>query len=155
MNNNFSFPVLEHPAPACDVNKALDLAKNWTELDQNAIATPLVSERDRNFLITNNEEKSVLKISNAKEDYGKLLTLDMSNGFATTDGLFIYLIVKNMDTGQDLVIQFPIGYWIIDKIDKKIPKQEKQKEEFDLDEYLKKNKGKGRLINLNITKVGD
>ena len=102
------------------------------------------------------EPKDVwFKISNAKEDYGKLLTLDMSNGFATTDGLFIYLIVKNMDTGQDLVILFPIGYWIIDKIDKKIPKQEKQKEEFDLDEYLKKNKGKGRLINLNITKVGD
>ena len=97
------------------------------------------------------------KISNAEIDYGKLITLDMSNGFATTDGLFIYLIVKNMDTGQDLVIQFPIGYWIIDKIDKKIPKQEKKKEEkeFDLDEYLKKNKGKGRMINANITKVGD
>ena len=102
------------------------------------------------------EPKDVwFKISNAKEDYGKLLTLDMSNGFATTDGLFIYLIVKNMDTGQDLVIQFPIGYWIIDKIDKKIPKQEKKKEEFDLDEYLKKNKDKGRMINTNITKVGD
>ena len=104
------------------------------------------------------EPKDVwFKISNAEKDYGKLLTLDMSNGFATTDGLFIYLIVKNMDTGQDLVIQFPIGYWIIDKIDKKIPKQEKKKEEkeFDLDEYLKQNKGKGRLINLNITKVGD
>ena len=104
------------------------------------------------------EPKDVwFKISNAEKDYGKLITLDMSNGFATTDGLFIYLIVKNMDTGQDLVIQFPIGYWIIDKIDKKIPKQEKKKEnkEFDLDEYLKKNKGIGRLINLNITKVGD
>ena len=102
------------------------------------------------------EPKDVwFKISNAEKDYGKLLTLDMSNGFATTDGLFIYLIVKNMDTGQDLVIQFPIGYWIIDKIDKKIPKQEKKKEEFDLDEYLKKNKDKGRMINANITKVGD
>ena len=104
------------------------------------------------------EPKDVwFKISNAEKDYGKLLTLDMSNGFATTDGLFIYLVVKNIDTGQDLVIQFPIGYWIIDKIDKKIPKQEKKKEEkeFDLDEYLKKNKGKGRLINLNITNVGD
>ena len=104
------------------------------------------------------EPKDVwFKISNAEKDYGKLLTLDMSNGFATTDGLFIYLVVKNMDTGEDLVVQFPIGYWIIDKIDKKIPKQEKKKEnkEFDLDEYLKKNKGKGRLINLNITKVGD
>ena len=104
------------------------------------------------------EPKDVwFKISNAEKDYGKLLTLDMSNGFATTDGLFIYLVVKNKDTGEDLGIQFPIGYWIIDKIDKKIPKQEKKKEEkeFDLDEYLKKNKGKGRLINLNITKVGD
>ena len=102
------------------------------------------------------EPKDVwFKISNAEKDYGKLITLDMSNGFATTDGLFIYLVVKNMDTGEDLVVQFPIGYWIIDKIDKKIPKQEKQKEEFDLDEYLKKNKGKGRMINANITKVGE
>ena len=101
------------------------------------------------------EPKDVwFKISNAEKDYGKLLTLDMSNGFATTDGLFIYLVVKNMDTKEDLVIQFPIGYWIIDKIDKKIPKQEKKKEEFDLDEYLKKNKGKGRMINLT-TQVGE
>ena len=97
------------------------------------------------------------KISNAEKDYGKLITLDMSSGFATTDGLFIYLIIQNKDTKEDLVIQFPIGYWIIDKIDKKIPKQEKKKEEkeFDLDEYLKKNKDKGRMINANITKVGD
>ena len=102
------------------------------------------------------EPKDVwFKISNAEKDYGQLLTLDMSNGFATTDGIWIYLIVKNIDTGEDLVIQFPIGYWIIDKIDKKIPKQEKKKEEFDLDEYLKKNKDKGRMINTNITKVGD
>ena len=102
------------------------------------------------------EPKDVwFKISNAEKDYGKLITLDMSNGFATTDGLFIYIIVKNMDTGEDLVIQFPIGYWITDKIDKKIPKQEKKKEEFDLDEYLKKNKGKGKMININIAKVGE
>ena len=96
------------------------------------------------------------KISNAEKDYGKLITLDMSNGFATTDGVFIYLVVKNKETKEDLVIQFPIGYWIIDKIDKKIPKQEKKKEEkeFDLDEYLKKNKGKGRMINLT-TQVGE
>ena len=93
------------------------------------------------------------KISNGKEDYGQLLTLDMSSGFATTDGLFIYLIVQNKETKEDLVIQFPIGPWAIGSVDKKFPKQEK--EEFDLDEYLKKNKGKGRMINLNITKVGE
>ena len=72
MNKNVFFPVLEHSAPVCDINKALDLAKNWTKLDQNSIATPLVSERDRNFLISNNEEKSILKISNAKEERGVL-----------------------------------------------------------------------------------
>ena len=49
---------------------------------------------------------------------------------------------------------FPIGFWEIGNIVKKIPKQEKKKEEFDLDEYLKKNKGKGRMINLT-TQVGE
>ena len=72
MNKNVFFPVLEHSAPVCDINKALDLAKNWTNLDQNSIATPLVSERDRNFLVINNEEKSILKISNHKEERGVL-----------------------------------------------------------------------------------
>ena len=45
MNSNFSFPVLEHPAPNCDNKNALDLAKDWMQLDQNSIVTPLVSER--------------------------------------------------------------------------------------------------------------
>jgi len=90
------------------------------------------------------------KISNGEKDYGKLLTLDMSSGFATTDGLFIYLIVQNKETKEDLVVSFPIGYWTVDKIDKKIPKQEKQKKEFDWKEYLKQNKGKGRLISTPI-----
>ncbi len=72
MNNSFSFPVLEHPAPTCDRNKALDIAKDWMELDQNTIVTPLVSERDRNFLISKNTEKAILKISNHKEERGVL-----------------------------------------------------------------------------------
>ena len=72
MNKNVFFPVLEHPAPVCNINKALDLAKNWMKLDKNSIATPLVSERDRNFLVINNEEKSILKISNHKEERGVL-----------------------------------------------------------------------------------
>ena len=49
---------------------------------------------------------------------------------------------------------FPIGYWEVGEIHKQkkiIPKQEK--EEFDLDEYLKKNKGKG--IKIAKTKVGE
>tara|TARA_B100000676_G_scaffold287458_1_gene318006 strand:- start:1981 stop:3030 length:1050 start_codon:yes stop_codon:yes gene_type:complete len=72
MKNNFSFPVLEHPAPACDSKRAIDLAKSWMELDNSTTITPLVSERDRNFLISTNEEKAILKISNHKEERGVL-----------------------------------------------------------------------------------
>ena len=98
------------------------------------------------------------KISNDKAyKFGEQIKLDMSGGYAMTDGLFVYLVVLEKDTENQFVITFPIGSWIMEKIDKSkkeiAPKN--QQEEFDLDEYLKKNKGKGRLINLNITKVGD
>ena len=72
MKSHFSFPVLEHPAPTCDSKNALNLAKEWMQLDQNSIATPLVSERDCNFLISANQEKTILKISNHKEERGVL-----------------------------------------------------------------------------------
>ena len=68
MKNNFSFPVLEHPAPACDSDRVIDLAKSWMDLDKSTTIIPLVSERDRNFLISTSEEKAVLKISNHKEE---------------------------------------------------------------------------------------
>ena len=42
------------------------------ELDNSTTITPLVSERDRNFLISTNEEKAILKISNHKEERGVL-----------------------------------------------------------------------------------
>ena len=95
------------------------------------------------------------KISNNENHrYGELLTIDMSAGYALYDELYIYLFVLEKNTKEELVIMFPIGFWEIGNIVKKIPKQEKKKEEFDLDEYLKKNKGKGKLIN-SITKVGE
>ena len=104
------------------------------------------------------EPKNVwFKISNNEEHrYGELLAIDMTAGYALYDEFYIYLFVLEKNTKEELVIMFPVGYWEAGKIDKIIPKQEKKKEnkEFDLDEYLKKNKGKGRLINL-ITKVGD
>ena len=84
---------------------------------------------------------------NNSETYGTLIALDMSRGYATTDGIFIYLIVFDKNTRQQLVVSFPIGHWMIEKIDKSkkiVPK--KEKEEFDLDEYLKQNKGKGIKI---------
>ena len=92
------------------------------------------------------------KVSNNSEHmYGKLMHIDMSGGFATTDGLYIYLVVYEKNTKEEIVITFPIGYWSVENIEKPIPKQKKQKdEEFDLDEYLKKKKGKGKLINTSI-----
>ena len=111
------------------------------------------------FILSQDCEEPInvwFKISNGEEDYGQLLILDMSNGFATTDGLFIYLMVFDKDSKEQLVMIFPIGKWIIEEVDKSkkiVPK--KQKEEFDLDEYLKKNKGKSKTINTNITKVGE
>ena len=95
------------------------------------------------------------KISNNKEHmYGELLTIDMSAGYALFDEFYIYLFVWEKNTKEELVIMFPIGYWEVGKIDKILPKQEKKKEEFDLDEWLKKNKNKGIEIK-KITKVGE
>ena len=93
------------------------------------------------------------KVSNNPEHmYNKLMTLDMSNGYVTTDGFFVYLIVFEKITKEEIVITFPIGHWQVGKVVPK--KEENKKEEFDLDEYLKKNKGKGRMINLT-TQVGE
>ena len=52
---------------------------------------------------------------NSSETYGKLIALDMSRGFATTDGIFVYLIVLDKNTKEQLVISFPIGHWISEK----------------------------------------
>ncbi len=70
--DNFSFPVLEHPAPQCDTNEARELANDWIETGEDTTITPLVSERDRNFLISTGGEKAILKISNHKEKKGVL-----------------------------------------------------------------------------------
>ena len=90
------------------------------------------------------------KVSNNPEHMNnKIMHIDMSNGYVTTDGFFVYLIVFEKITKEEIVITFPIGHWQVNKI---IPQQKKNKKEekFDLDKYLKENKGKGRLINLSI-----
>lgn len=72
MKGSFSFPVLEHPAPECDINKAHELSADWAEHNESTKITPLVSERDQNFLISTKDEKAILKISNHKEEKGVL-----------------------------------------------------------------------------------
>jgi len=82
--------------------------------------------------------------------FGQVIQLDMSRGYAFSDEIFIHLLVLEKNTGQQVVISFPIGYWETEKIDgfkKFIPEENK---EFDLEKYLKSRKS----IEIK-TKVGD
>ena len=80
------------------------------------------------------------KVSNEEgENYGKILKLDMSMGYADTDGHYVYLFVKDVK-GDGVIISFPIGYWEVKKIEKSL-------DDYDnFDEYLKSLKGKGTKI---------
>ena len=91
------------------------------------------------------------KISNDTNStgYGEIIQIDMSWGYAGADGSYIYLFVYEKDTGKELVVQFPIGYWEAERINKYIPKEN---EEFDLKKYLKSRKS---IEIKQITKVGD
>ena len=93
--------------------------------------------------------------TNESHRYGELMAVDMSMGYAYYDELYIYLFVLEKTTKEELVIMFPIGFWEVGVIEPKreLPKEEEEK--FDLDEYLKQNKGKGVKIAKTITKVGE
>ena len=87
------------------------------------------------------------KVSNdqTNPNYGQVVALDMSNGYSSTDGMFIYLILNDVNTREQVILTFPIGYWTVDG------KDEIQKEFENLEEYLKNTKGS--LIEKN--KVGE
>ena len=82
------------------------------------------------------------KVSNdeTNPNYGQVVALDMSGGYSSTDGMFIYLILNDANTKEQVILTFPIGYWTVDG------KDELQKEFDSLEEYLKHNKGKGIKI---------
>ena len=86
------------------------------------------------------------KISNDinRENYGEVVPLDMSNGYAHTDGINIYLLVKVKDTEEDIIIAFPIGKWVTS--DPTEFEKDLEREFKDLEDYLKHYKGKGIKI---------
>ena len=91
------------------------------------------------------------KISNDSKTIGDVIQLDMSKGYAGTDGQFLYLYVSDITNGEGIIIMFPIGYWeapTMSDFDKELEKEFK-----DLEDYLKKNKGKG--IEIKKNKVGE
>jgi len=87
------------------------------------------------------------KVSNdqTNPNYGQVVALDMSHGYSSTDGEFIYLVLSDVTTTEQVILTFPIGYWTVDD------KDEIQKEFESLEEYLKNTKGS--LIEKN--KVGE
>ena len=87
------------------------------------------------------------KVSNdqTNSNYGQVVAIDMSHGYSSTDGTFIYLILSDISTGEQVILTFPIGYWVVED------KDEIQKEFDSLEEYLKNTEGS--LIEKN--KVGE
>ena len=80
----------------------------------------------------------IIEVDTSSKDYGEVISIDMSKGYATTDGVYIYLMVYIKDSNEGIIVSFPIGNW---EVEDKIEKEFK-----DLEEYLKYNKGKGTKI---------
>ena len=61
------------------------------------------------------------KVSNdiESEAYGEVIQIDMSQGYAFFNDLYIYIVVLDKNNNEEIVISFPIGYWRVnDKIEK-------------------------------------
>ena len=77
------------------------------------------------------------KISNDQSNlnYGQVIALDMSQGQSFTDGVFIYLVLSDANTNEEVILTFPIGQWVVEA------KDEIQIEFDSLEEYLRSTKG--------------
>ena len=77
------------------------------------------------------------KVSTAEQDKGKIVRLDMSKGQAFSDQMFIYVVVKDADTGDVIYIAFPNGGdWVAEPA--KDPFLDALDEEFkNLEDYLR------------------
>tara|TARA_Y100001963_G_C6464287_1_gene301581 strand:- start:228 stop:464 length:237 start_codon:yes stop_codon:yes gene_type:complete len=72
--------------------------------------------------------------------------LDMSRGWSGTDGVNVLISVIDLNSGEPIMLIFPLNDWFEMDYSIYIPPEQKEEKEFDLDEYLKKNKGKGIKI---------
>ena len=79
------------------------------------------------------------KVSNDELNPGEIVSLDMSRGYATCDGPYIYIVVTPVDSKDQVIIAFPNGgYWTAPEAD---PFLEALQEEFDsLEDYLRNQK---------------
>jgi hypothetical protein len=81
------------------------------------------------------------KVSTFQEDTGKVIKLDMSKGKTFADHQFIYLAVKDLDTGDMIYIAFPNGGdWVAEP--ERDPFLDALDEEFkNLEDYLRAKQG--------------
>ena len=77
------------------------------------------------------------KVSTFQEDKGKIIKLDMSKGQAFSDQMFIYIAVKELESGEVTYIAFPNGGdWVAEP--ERDPFLEALDEEFkNLEDYLR------------------
>ena len=79
------------------------------------------------------------KVSSNEEDYGKVIRLDMSGGQSFSDEMFIYIIVKDLTNGDNIIIAFPNGGDWTAATPKDPFLDELEKEFKNLEDYLKSN----------------
>ena len=81
------------------------------------------------------------KVSTFAEDRGKVIKLDMRTGQAFSDHQYIYLVVKDLETGEVTYIAFPNGGdWVAEPA--RDPFLDALDEEFkNLEEYLRSKQG--------------
>jgi len=81
------------------------------------------------------------KVSTVEQDKGKIIRLDMSKGKTFADHQFIYLAVKDLDTGDMIYIAFPNGGdWVAEP--ERDPFLDALDEEFkNLEDYLRAKQG--------------
>ena len=81
------------------------------------------------------------KVSTDELNPGEIVSLDMSKGYAACEGPFVYIVVRMVDSEEEVVIAFPNGgYWTAPEPDPFL--QELQKEFDSLEEYLRQRNGK-------------
>ena len=96
------------------------------------------------------------KLSNdtSSKDYGETILIDMSKGFADTDGVNIYLLLRLKDSEEGVIVSFPIGYWEIEQPSEFI--KELEKEFKNLEEYFRQKESQSTEIKRqHKIKVGD
>ena len=80
------------------------------------------------------------KVSTDEMNPGEIVSLDMSKGYAACEGPFVYIVVRIVDSEEEVVVAFPNGgYWTAPEPDPFL--QELQKEFDNLEEYLRSKGG--------------